>query len=197
VKVQVILGSTRPGRVSERVARWVAAEANKLADFDAEIVDLQDYELPMLDEAISPRYNPNREPNAVGKRFLDKLGQADGYIIVTPEYNHSISGVLKNALDYTDFQLAKKPVAIVSHGTVGGARAAEHLKGIITETGAAVVPQAIALTHPRVLLDEAGVYQADSEAAHGQDEFLQAMLQELSWWTKTLKAGRNEIVLAG
>src|SRR3954471_19006353 len=128
MKIQVIVGSTRPGRITERMAKWAEHELQSFPDVDVELVDLADYDMPLFDEAISPRYNPHRTPRPVVQKFLDKIAEADGYVVVTPEYNHSIPGVLKNAFDYLTFQMAKKPVAIMSHGTVGGARAAEHLK---------------------------------------------------------------------
>ena len=158
LKLQVIMGSTRPGRITERMAKWAAAEAEKVDNTEVEIVDLADYDMPMFNEAISPRYNPNRTPEPVVQKFLDKLAEADGYVIVTPEYNHSIPGVLKNAFDYLTLELAKKPVAIMSHGTVGGARAAEHLKGIISEAQAVSVPQAVAMHGASRLIDESGNY---------------------------------------
>lgn len=192
MKIQVILGSTRPGRITERLAKWAVREAEKLEGADVELVDLADYPLPFLDEAISPRYNPNREVNAPGRAFLDKLAEADGYVIVSPEYNHSISGVLKNALDYIDFQIAKKPVAIFTHGTVGGARAAEHLKAIILEAGAAVVPKALALHGASELIDANGKYVGDTSKPYGPDKLAGAVLADLLWWTSALKAARSE-----
>jgi NAD(P)H-dependent FMN reductase len=111
MKLQVIIGSTRPGRISDRVAKWVAAEAKNLPDTSVDVVDLADYNLPFIDEAISPQFNPDRKPNEPARRWLSKLAEADVYVLVTPEYNRSYSAVLKNALDYVDFQMAKKPVA--------------------------------------------------------------------------------------
>ncbi len=107
MKLQIIIGSTRPGRQSDRLAKWVANEAKNLPDTTAELVDLADYELPMFDEAVSPQFNPDRKPSEPVKKWLDKLAGADAFVLVTPEYNRSYSAVLKNALDYVDFQLAK------------------------------------------------------------------------------------------
>src|SRR5580692_10561136 len=129
MKVQVIIGSTRPGRVSEKVAKWVALEAKELSDTTVELIDLADYDLPFLDEAISPQFNPDRKPNPVAKKLLDKLAEGEAYVLVTPEYNRSYSAVLKNALDYIDFQFERKPVALAAHGSTGGAQAVAHLRG--------------------------------------------------------------------
>ncbi len=196
MKIQVIIGSTRPGRESLRVAKWVAQTAVTNAKFEAETVDLADYDLPLFNEAVSPRYNPKRELGDAAGAWLGKLAEADGYIFISPEYNHSVTGVLKNALDYVDFQLAKKPAAIVSYGTVGGARGAEHLKAILIESKAAIVPEAVALTR-RVteILDENGkLSDAAAAVPYGPAKALQTTLDELEWWTETLLAGRAAIV---
>jgi NAD(P)H-dependent FMN reductase len=196
MKIKVILGSTRPERVGERVAKWVTATAQEIPGFEVELLDLADYDLPHFDEAISPRYNPKRASNEAAQRWLGKLAEADGYVFITPEYNHSVPGVLKNAFDYVDFQMAKKPGAIVSYGTVGGARAAEHLKGIMTESKLAVVPEAIALIGPANVLDETGTFTGDTTNPYGPQGALMGVLGELSWWSKTLKAGRDAAVEA-
>jgi len=196
MKIQVILGATRPGRITERTAKWVVAETSKREDFEVELVDLADYDLPMFDEPVSPRYNPNRTPNPAAKRFLAKIAEADGYIVVTPEYNHSIPGVLKNAFDYLDFQVVKKPFAIVSHGSVGGARAAEHLKAVIVEAKGAVVPEALTIHGASELFDPEGAFLGDTSRPYGPDKIIANILGELAWWTAALKAGREQAVVA-
>jgi NAD(P)H-dependent FMN reductase len=194
MKIQIILGSTRPGRVIERVGKWVEAAAKEVKDFEVEVVDLADYVMPLLDEAISPRFNPDRKPNEAAKRWLDKVGQADGYIVVTPEYNHAITGALKNAIDYLDFQVVKKPFAIVSYGTVGGARAAEYLKGILIESKAAIVPEAVALLgNPMENFDDSGkLSEALAANPYGPNKALETTLTELTWWARALKTAREQ-----
>jgi len=194
MKIQVILGTTREGRVSERVAKWATNVASSRKDFEVELVDLADYTLNHFDESISPRYNPDRKPKAEVTRWLAKTAEADGYVIVTPEYNHSIPGVLKDAIDYLDFQLAKKPVAIVSHGSVGGARAAEQLKSILIEAKAAVVPEALTLLQPQSIINAEGKFIGDTSAPHNPEGHLGMILGELAWWTLTLKVGREQAV---
>ena len=122
MKLHVIIGSTRPNRSTDRVAKWVANEAKNLEGTTVELVDLADYNIPFFDEAISPRYNPNRQINPEAGKWVNKLAEADAYIFVTPEYNHSITGVLKNALDFVTSELVQKPATVVGHGGVGGAR---------------------------------------------------------------------------
>jgi NAD(P)H-dependent FMN reductase len=190
MKIQVILASTRPGRVGERVAKWVYAAAQKQPGFEAELVDLAGYDLPHFNEPASPRFNPKRDPHPEVKRWLAKVAEADGYVIVTPEYNHSIPGILKDALDFLDFQLVKKPAAIVSYGSVGGARAAEQLKLILVEVKAAVVPEAVALYGPSTVLDEHGQFTDDTSDTHRHEQVLDTVLTQLAWWTEALKTAR-------
>jgi NAD(P)H-dependent FMN reductase len=191
MKIQVILGSTRQGRITERLAKWIVSEASKIEDFELELVDLADYEMPFFTESVSPRYNPNPQHPEPVARLLAKLSEGDGYVITTPEYNHSIPAVLKNMFDYLTAEIAKKPVLVASHGSVGGARAAEHLKVILLEAGAAVVPPAVAMHGASELLDGNGVFLGDTTAPYNHLMLLGITLGELKWWTQTLKNGRS------
>ena len=191
MKLQVIIGSTRPNRVTERLAKWVANEAKNLDDTTVELVDLANYPMPFLDEPISPRYNPNRQINVEAGKWVDKLSEGDAYIFVTPEYNHSISGVLKNALDYITSELTKKPATAVGHGTVGGARAIMHLKEILSESQAAVIPKAVAFAGAGQSLDEDGVLDETVKAnPYGPQGALTSMLTEIKWYNDALSAAR-------
>ena len=191
MNIQVIIASTRPNRLGERVGKWVAGVAAQKGGFNVDVVDLADYDLPHFDEAVSPRFNPDRRPHPAVRRWLAKASRADGYVIVTPEYNHSIPGVLKDALDFLDWQFTKKPVAIVSYGTVGGARAAEQLKQILIEVKAAVVPEAVALLGAGGVIDESGQFTGDTTSPRSPVGSLNKTLDELAWWTETLKVGRE------
>jgi len=193
MKVQVIVGSTRPGRVSHKVAEWTAREAKSLQNTEVEIVDLADYPLPLLDEPISPQYNPERKPNAEAQKWLDKLTEADAYVLVTPEYNRSTSGVLKNALDYIDFQIAKKPVALVAHGSTGGAAAVSHLRGIIPGLKAISTPTPVYVTgRAGELIDESGelVDEEIRSNPYGPQTALKTTLEELKWYSDALSIAR-------
>lgn len=194
MKFQIIIGSTRPGRQTPKLAKWVTNHTKKLTGIEAEIIDLADYQLPLLDEPVSPQYNPERKPNQVAKNWLDKLAEADAYVLVTPEYNRSTSGVLKNALDYIDFQFAKKPVALVAHGSTGGAQAVSHLRGIIPAILAVSIPQVVYFSH-RVadVVDEQGTLQEELAAnPHGPQAALQTMLESLKWYSDALSKARPE-----
>jgi NAD(P)H-dependent FMN reductase len=193
VKLQVIVGTTRPGRVTDTVAAWVASTAKELPDTTVEIVDLQDYPMPFLDEAISPQYNPNRKPNPQVEKWLKKLDQADAYVIVTPEYNRSMSGVLKNALDYLDFQFAKKPVGLVGHGSTGGAQAIATLRIALPGLKAVTVPAATFLNgRAGEMIDEAGALREEiKKNPYGPHTALMNTLEETKWYSDALSAARK------
>jgi len=194
MKLAVIIGTVRSGRHSEKLAKWVYNQAGKLEHTDVEILDLADFQMPFFEEDTSPRFNPNRTLNPEVKRWLDKLEEKDAYIIVTPEYNHSIPGVLKNALDYTDWQVNRKPFAIVSHGSAGGARAAAHLKNIISEIRAVPIPVNMALTmRVSEVFDEHGTLAEEIDSKeHGPKDILANVLNELTWYSEALAAARSK-----
>jgi NAD(P)H-dependent FMN reductase len=143
-RIGIILGSTRPGRNGEQVAKWVYDIASRRTDAEFELVDLRDYPLPHLDEPMPP--SMGQYQNEHTKVWADKIASFDGFIMVTPEYNHSTSGVLKNAIDYLYAEWNNKAVGFVSYGAVGGARAAEHLRLVAGELQMADVRQQVALS---------------------------------------------------
>jgi NAD(P)H-dependent FMN reductase len=198
MKIQIVIGSTRQGRIAPRIGKWVEQAASQIDGIEAEIIDLADFNIPFFDEPISPRYNPAREIDPQAKRLMDKLATADGYVWVTPEYNHSITAVLKNALDYLDTQLYHKVSAIVSYGSVGGARAAEHLKVVLLEDGSGVVPQAVAIAgSPTELFSESGELDAEIAAnPYGPAGALHRTLTQLVWWTEATMAARSKELAA-
>ncbi|GAB3259341.1 NADPH-dependent FMN reductase [Kineosporia babensis] len=125
-RIGIILGSTRPNRAGEQVARWVLELASKREDAQFELVDLRDFPLPHLDEPMPPSFGQYQNEHTV--QWAQKVASFDGFVIVTPEYNHSTSGVLKNALDYLFAEWNNKAVGFVSYGAHGGVRAVEHLR---------------------------------------------------------------------
>jgi NAD(P)H-dependent FMN reductase len=143
-RIGIILGSTRPNRNGEQVARWVLDIASERVDAEFELVDLRDYPLPHLDEPMPASFG--QYTNDHTKEWAQKIGSFDGFVIVTPEYNHGTSGVLKNAIDYLYAEWNNKAVAFVSYGAVGGARAAEHLRLVAGELQMADVRQQVALS---------------------------------------------------
>ena len=143
IKIAVILGSTRPGRNGEAVARWVLENASRRTDAEFELVDLLDFKLPHLDEAVPPAMGRYAQPHT--KAWADKIAQFDGYVFVTPEYNHSTSGALKNAIDFLHAEWTNKAAGFVSYGSAGGTRAVEHLRLIMAELQVATVRNQVAL----------------------------------------------------
>ena len=133
-KIHVILGTIREGRAGIKVANWLMGALKEQVAADFELIDLIDHPLPMYADAVSPSYRQGVHPIAEVQKWLDKTAEADGYIMITPEYNHSISSVLKNSIDYVGKEWHEKPVGFVSYGAfAGGARAVEHLRQIVGE----------------------------------------------------------------
>jgi NAD(P)H-dependent FMN reductase len=143
-RVGVILGSTRPGRRGEPVAQWVMERARKRSDAEFELVDLADYPLPHLDEPLPPSMGQYQNPHT--QDWSATISRFDGYVFITPEYNHGTSGVLKNAIDYLYAEWNNKAMGVVSYGMVGGARAAEHLRLVAGELQMADVRTNVALS---------------------------------------------------
>ncbi len=121
MKIGIVIGSTRQGRATDKVAAWVAAAAKGISGAEVILLDLRDYPMPFFDEPMSPQSNKNRSPAPEVKKWLDALARCDRLVFVTPEYNHAMPAVLKNALDYVDLQLKDKKALIVGHGPSSGA----------------------------------------------------------------------------
>ncbi|WP_280840245.1 NAD(P)H-dependent oxidoreductase [Micromonospora sp. A200] len=143
-RIGIIIGSTRPGRNGAAVAQWVHDVARQRTDADFEIVDLLDYKLPHLDEVYPPSMGQYQQPQTL--EWARKIASFDGFVMVTPEYNHSTSGALKNAVDFLYNEWNNKAVGFVSYGSVGGARAVEHLRLIAGELQMADVRSQVALS---------------------------------------------------
>ncbi|MGA1835446.1 NAD(P)H-dependent oxidoreductase [Herbiconiux sp. 11R-BC] len=179
-KIGIILGSTRPGRKGEQVAKWVLDIARKRSDAEFELIDLADFPLPHFDEAGSPKLGSYQ--NAHTKAWSAEIARFDGYVFVTPEYNHSTSGVLKNALDYLYTEWNNKAAAFVSYGGVGGARAVEHLRLVASELQLATVRAQVAIS----LMTE-----FENFSTFAPHDYLlplvDEMLDQLVAWTKALE----------
>jgi NAD(P)H-dependent FMN reductase len=195
MKLAVIIGSTRQGRKTDQQAKWVFNTAKQLENVDAELVDLRDYPMPFFDEAISPRYNPERKIDPAVAPWLKKLEEFDAYVFVTPEYNHSITGVLKNALDYVTWELLRKPAAVVSHGANGGARAMTDLKEILSESRAVPMPtlSSTAMSGMSEAIDEDGnLSEAAKANPYGPQNGLDTLLADLKWYSDALATARAQ-----
>ena len=184
-KIQVILGSTRHGRFGEQPARWIEEKAKEHAEFDVEFIDLRNYPLPFFDEPVSPSQPNMKYVSKEGESWAKKIGEADGYVWVTPEYNHGYPAVLKNAIDYVYKEWIKKPVAFVAYGSVGGARAVEQLRGVAAELQMTPVRSAVHINEYWNLLDEKGMLKTQ-----GFEYAATNMLDQLMWWTIALQEAR-------
>lgn len=186
-KIAIIVGSTRQSRETIKYAKWIENNAKKFAD--TTVLDLQDYPMPFFDEPVNPRFNPNRKPDKATAKWLDDLSDYDGYIVVTPEYNRSIPGVLKNAIDVTAHQLDNKPVALAAHGSSGGAQAVATLRLTLPGVGAITVPTALFFTHNvATSIDQDGKLDNElSQKAFGPETQLEMLIQLLVRYAKALK----------
>ncbi|HEX8182963.1 MAG TPA: NAD(P)H-dependent oxidoreductase [Candidatus Saccharimonadales bacterium] len=190
MKTAIIIGSTREGRLTDRLAKWVASEAAKHGD--TEVLDLRDYPMPFFDEAISPRYNPARTPSEAVKKWLDKVAEFDSYVVVTPEYNRGVPAVLKNAIDELGFEIDNKPVALVAHGSSGGAQAVASMRFALPGVGAVTIPQAM-YVNGRIgdMFTEEGVFgEADPNNPYGPQGQLVAQMASLKWYSDALATAR-------
>jgi NAD(P)H-dependent FMN reductase len=143
-RIGIILGSTRPNRNGEQVARWVLSIAAQRTDAEFELVDLRDYPLPHLDEPLPP--SMGQYQNEHTRQWAEKVGSYDGFVLVTPEYNHGTSGVLKNAIDFVYAEWNNKAVGFVSYGAMGGSHAAEQLRLVAGELQMADVREQVAIS---------------------------------------------------
>jgi len=189
-RIGIILGSTRPNRNGEQVAKWVYETAALRSDADFELVDLRDYPLPHLDEPLPPSMGQYQNDHT--KEWSDKIASFDGFVIVTPEYNHSTSGVLKNAIDYLYAEWNNKAVGFVSYGAVGGARAAEQLRLISGELQMADVRQQVALS----LLTDFENYSVFKPSAY-HVAALNTLLDQVVAWSSALAPLREPAIKAG
>lgn len=190
MKVGIVIGSVREGRISDRIAKWVENEAKNSPTITSEIVDLKDLSLPLFDEPVSPQYNPDRQTTGDVKKWLDKVASFDALVLVTPEYNRSYSAALKNALDYLAFEVKRKPVMLVSHGVTGGAQAVSHLRAVLPGLGSITIPTAVMINgRAGELINENG--EANEEVKnnpYGPQASLKNALEELEWYSDALSS---------
>jgi len=186
--IAVILGSTRPNRNGKAVADWVMEHTAGRSAARYTLVDLIDYPLPHLDEPIPP--SVGRYVGEHTKAWADTVASYDGFVFVTPEYNHSTSGVLKNAIDYLYGEWNDKAAGFVSYGTVGGARAVEHLRGVMSEVQVAHVRQSVGFS----LFSDFQNMSQFTPNPRAVDQ-LAVMLDQLEAWTAALKGVREDRLL--
>jgi NAD(P)H-dependent FMN reductase len=183
INVGIIVGSTRPGRKAETVARWVHEIAKKRNDATFEVVDIADFHLPLLDEVMPPMMGQYSQAHT--KAWAAKIAGFDAFVFVTPEYNHSTSGALKNAIDYLFREWNDKAAGFVGYGGVGGARAIEHLRTVLAEVKIADVRATVNLS----LFTDFENFVTFKPAPH-QERTVTAMLDDLTAWGEALRTMR-------
>lgn len=189
LRFAIIVGSTRPGRHSADVAEWVRSAAARRGDATYDVVDLAAHPLPHLDEAMPPILGAYAAPHT--RAWASTIAAYDGFVVVTPEYNHSIPGVLKNAIDYLYAEWNHKVVGVVAYGAENGARAAEHLRSVFGELKAPVVRQSVGLS---LYLDFEDFERLTPR--EGMASSLETLLDELTVWGTALRTVRGEVALA-
>ncbi len=182
--IAIVTGSTRPGRNNIAVARWVHELAAERRDASFELVDIADYQLPLLDEPLPPALG--RYSNRHTKRWAAKIASFDGYVFVTPEYNHGTSAALKNAIDYLYAEWADKAAGFVSYGAVGGTRAVEHLRLVMGNLMVADVTRQVALS---LFTDFENMSVFRPDPRRGAE--LHSMLDQVIAWAGALKTLRS------
>jgi NAD(P)H-dependent FMN reductase len=189
IRVAIIIGSTRPGRKAEAVANWVSTLAATRSDATFEVVDIADYNLPLLDEDVPP--SRGQYKHAHTKTWAEKIGTFDAYVFVTPEYNHGTSGALKNAIDFLYKEWNNKVAGFVGYGSAGGTRAVEHLRLVMGELQVADVRTQVALS----LATDFENYTTFKPAPH-HEKTVHAMLDQVVAWGTALKRLRDAKAVA-
>ena len=185
IKIGIILGSTRPGRNGEAVARWVHEIAKTRADASFEFIDIKQFDLPLLDEPVPP--SQGKYSKAHTKRWAEKIAPLDAFVFVTPEYNHSTSGALKNALDFLYAEWNNKAAGFVAYGSAGGTRAVEHLRLIMAELQIADVRAQVALS-----LSEDFENYSEFKPKEGREKLVHTMLDQLIAWGEAMRTVREK-----
>jgi NAD(P)H-dependent FMN reductase len=187
LKIAIVTGSTRPNRNNEAVAKWAFELARKRPANEAtfEFVDIKDYNLPLLDEPVPPSMGQYSKEHT--KKWAAKIASFDGFIFVTPEYNHSTSAALKNAIDFLFAEWNNKAAAFVSYGSAGGARAVEHLRLVLAEVQIATVRNQVMLS---LFSDFENYTVFKPDPRH--EKSLHAMIDQLIPWTAALKTVREK-----
>lgn len=183
-KIGIIIGSTRPGRNGLAVGKWAHNIAQTRSDAEFELIDILDYDLPLYDEpypAMMQQYTKDHT-----KKWSEKIKEFDGYVFVTAEYNHSIPGALKNAIDYLNVEWANKAVGFVSYGSAGGSRAVEHLRLVAAELHMADVRGQVMLN---LFTDFENMSEFKPNPRH--EGSVNEMLDQVIAWSNALKSLRN------
>lgn len=189
LKIALVISSTRDTRFADKPAKWIFDLANARDDLDVEIVDIKEFDLPFFNAPASNAWMPSTDENVIA--WQKKIAAFDGYIFLTAEYNHSITGALKNAIDQSAVEWARKPAAYVGYGGVGAARAIEHLRAINIEQQMVNVRSAVHIGGGEFMkVSPMGANGDMSEIADVLAGSAKAMLDDLTWWGNATKVAR-------
>ena len=189
-RIAVIISSTRKARFADKPAAWLMDKVKDHPDLEFDLIDLRDQNLPFFNEPASNLWMPSSDPNAVA--WQEKLAGFDGFVFVVAEYNRSITGALKNALDQAYKEWNRKPFAALAYGSLGGARALEHLRLIGIELQMVPLRNAVHIGGGDFFkVSPLGSDAPMSEIEAHLEGSLNAMLDELAWWAKTLQTARG------
>jgi NAD(P)H-dependent FMN reductase len=192
VRIAVVTGTTREGRFSEKVAAWTTAQLRAAGGFELELIDLRDYPLEFFDGP--PPARAQREyPNDGVRRLGEALDRADGFVILTAEYNHGYPAVLKNAMDTTFVEWRRKPITFVGWGNVGGARAIEQLREVAVEFEMAPLRHAVHVLPDVMIAARQASDPNDLSIFDSLEPKLALLIDDLRWWVETLNTGRNRM----
>ena len=190
-RIALIIGSTRPTRFADKPAQWMLKQAQARDDMEVELVDLREHPLPHFAEVASNLRAPSKDPEAI--RWQETIGRFDGYIFVVAEYNHSITGALKNALDQAYKEWNRKPFTAIGYGSVGGARAIEHLRAIAVELQMVSTRSTVHIGGSDfMVVFPMGGNKPIEEIEAGILPSANAALDELSWWAKVTMAAKAD-----
>ncbi len=191
LNLKIIIGSTRPGRAADRVIPWITAKSREHGDFDADVLDLRDWQLPLFGETFATLGDPKNPSFSapVVKQWNSKITEGDAYLFITPEYNHSIPAALKNAIDsvFATFAFRGKPAAFLAYsgGIGGGIRAIEHLAQVAIE--AEMVPLRNSVIIPFI----GGAFGQDGQPNDPRTRAAaKILLDDLAWWARALQHAR-------
>jgi NAD(P)H-dependent FMN reductase len=194
-RIAVIVGSTRQGRFADKPAQWIAEKLAERPEIDVELLDLRDFPLPFFDDPVSPGWRngaPIADPTL--RAWSEAIDRADGFIIVSPEYNHGYAAVLKNAIDHLYSEWSRKPIGFVGYGNSGGARAIEQLRQVVVELEMTPIKRSVAIPLEQIkrFMFE-GITELDFSEA---DQAADAMFDELLWWVVALAASRKAVLVS-
>lgn len=187
LKIKIILASVREGRFGDKPAKWIFEKTKSREGVDVELLDLKDYPFPVFAEPQIPAMLGGNYTNEVAKKWAVKIGEADGFIFVTPEYNHGYPPSLKNAIDYIYGEWVNKPVAFVGYGADGAIRSVEQLRQVVNSNLQMYpIPAGVFMARPWELLNEQGAFDTSHFEKAGD-----TMLDQLVWLGNALKEARK------